>query len=70
METLSQVVQKYLEANGITIKYFADYIGCKQTKCSLWFNGERKLNSEQIRKTHDFLAGKYIKTIDEIMKEG
>lgn len=69
METLSQVVKKYLDANGITDRFFADYIGCNKTKCSLWFKGERKLNSEQIRKTHDFLAGKYLKSVDEIMRE-
>ena len=34
METLSEVVKKYLEENGIMFKYFADYIGCEYTKCS------------------------------------
>lgn len=69
METLSQVVKKYLEANGLTDKFFANYIGCGKSKCSTWFKRECKLNPEQLRKTHEFLAGKYIKTVDEIMKE-
>ena len=68
METLSEVVKKYLEENGIMFKYFADYIGCEYTKCSKWFKGERKLNSEQIRKTHEFLQGKFLKSVDEVMK--
>lgn len=69
METLNQVVKRYLDSNGITDKFFAEYIGCNKTKCSLWIKGECKLNPEQIRKTHEFLAGKHIKTVDELMKE-
>lgn len=68
METLSQVVQKYLLANGIEAKFFADYIGCGRTKCSLWFKGQKRLNPEQLRKTHEFLAGNHLKSLDEIMK--
>lgn len=68
MNTLSEVVKKYLDVNGITVTRFADYIGCEFTKCSRWFKGERKLNSEQIRKTHEFLQGNFLKSVDEIMK--
>lgn len=68
METLSQVVQKYLEANGIEYRFFADFIGCGRTKCSLWFKGKKRLTPEQLRKTHEFLAGKHLKSLDEIMK--
>ncbi|MXP76235.1 hypothetical protein GN277_12775 [Lachnospiraceae bacterium WCA-9-b2] len=68
METLSQVVQKYLEANGIEDRFFADFIGCGRTKCSLWFKGKKRLTPEQLRKTHEFLAGKHLKSLDEIMK--
>ena len=70
MNTLSEVVKKYLDVNGITVTRFADYIGCELTKCSRWFKGERKLNPEQIRKTHEFLDGKFLKTVDEIIREG
>ena len=70
MKTLNQIVKRYLEENGIMLKYFADYIGCNQTTCSLWFSGKRKLNSSQIQKTHEFLQGKHIKTVDEITREG
>ena len=68
MNTLSEVVKKYLDVNGITVTRFADYIGCEFTKCSRWFKGERKLNSEQIRKIHEFLQGNFLKSVDEIMK--
>lgn len=68
METLSQVVQKYLSENGMEVKFFADYIGCGRAKCSLWFKGEKRLTPEQLRKTHEFLAGKHLKSLDEIMK--
>ena len=68
METLNQVVKKYLEENGIMLKYFAEYIGCNPSKCSLWINGQKKLNSEQIRKTHEFLQGKFLKSVDEVIK--
>ena len=69
METLNMVVRKYLDENGISDKFFEKFIGCPQSTCSKWFKGERKLNPEQIRKTHEFLEGKHIKTIDEILKE-
>ena len=70
MESLSQVVRKYLDANGISDKFFEKYIGCSQSMCSLWFKGKRKLNPEQIKKTHEFLQGKHIKTVTDILKEG
>lgn len=70
METLNQVVRKYLDANGISDKFFENYIGCSQSLCSKWLKGERKLNPEQIRKTHEFLQGKHFKTVDDILKEG
>lgn len=50
------------------LKYFAEYIGCNPSKCSLWINGQKKLNSEQIRKTHEFLQGKFLKSVDEVIK--
>lgn len=68
MDTLNEVVKRYLDKNGIMFKYFADYIGCENTKCSRWLKGESKLNSEQIRKTHEFLQGKFLKSVDEIIK--
>ena len=49
-------------------KFFENYIGCSQSMCSKWLKGERKLNSEQIRKTHEFLSGKHIKTVEDILK--
>ena len=69
MNTLNNIVERYLEENGIKIKFFADYIGCELTKCCRWLKGDRKLNPEQIRKTHEFLQGKHIKTVDDIIKE-
>lgn len=69
MNELNQVVKKYLDANGIPIKFFSEYIGCERSVCSRWLMGKRKLNPEQIHKTHDFLEGKYIKTVNELLKE-
>ena len=69
MNTLNEIVKKYLDKNGIMIKFFADYIGCELSTCSKWLKGERKLKPEQIKKTHEFLQGTFLKTVDEIMKE-
>lgn len=69
MQTLNEIVKMYLEKNGIMINFFANFIGCEQAKCSRWLRGESKLNPNQIRKTHEFLEGKHIKTVDEILKE-
>ena len=68
METLNQVVRKYLDVNGISDKFFQNYIGCSQSLCSRWLKGERKLNSEQLRKTHEFLQGNFLKSVDEVIK--
>ena len=68
MDTLNQIVRKYLDENGISDKFFENYIGCSQSMCSKWLKRERKLNSEQIRKTHEFLSGKHIKTVEDILK--
>lgn len=70
MDSLNEVVRKYLDANGISDKFFEKYIGCSQSLCSKWLKGERKLNPEQVKKTHEFLSGKHIKTVDEVIKEG
>ena len=67
METLNQIVRRYLDENGISDRFFEKYIGCSQSLCSQWLRGKRKFNSEQIRKTHEFLQGKHIKTVEEIM---
>lgn len=67
--TLGQVVKQYLCANGIRNDFFSDYIGCDPSTCTRWIKGERKLNAEQLLKVHDFLAGKHIKPVTEIMKE-
>ena len=70
MYSLNQIVKIYLQKNDISCKCFANYINCEYTKCNSWLKGKRKLNPEQIRKTHEFLDGKFLKTVDEIIKEG
>ncbi len=70
MDTLNQVVNKYLKENGITTRYFSDYIGCEYSRCIKWLKGQSKITPKQIKRTHDFLNGKFIKTVDEILKEG
>ena len=69
MDTLNKIVRKYLDENGISDKFFEKYIGCPQSVCSKWFKGQRKLNEEQLRKTHEFLSGGHIKKVEDIMKE-
>lgn len=68
MDTLSNVVRKYLTENGISDKFFEKYIGCSQSTCSKWFSHKAKLTPEQLEKTHEFLKGKHIKTIEEVLK--
>ena len=68
MDTLNEIVSRYLDANGISSKYFAECIGCGYSYCLKWLKGGRKLRPEQIKKTYDFLNGKYYKSVDDIMK--
>lgn len=69
MNTLNEIVEKYLKENGIMNTYFADYIGCEYSQCCKWLKGKRKLNPQQIRKAHEFLSGSFLKPIDELLKE-
>ena len=59
----------YGNCESLKYKFFEKYIGCSQSVCSKWFKGERKLNEEQLRKTHEFLSGGHIKKVEDIMKE-
>ena len=68
MDTLSNIVRKYLTENGISDKFFERYIGCPQSTCSKLFSHKAKLTPEQLEKTHEFLKGKHIKTIEEVLK--
>lgn len=68
MDTLNIVAKKYLRANGIRITHFADYIGCDQSRCSRWLNGECRLRKIQIKKVHEFLSGNFLKSVNEIME--
>lgn len=68
MCNLNQIVNKYLKENGISNKFFSEYIGCEYTKCRHWLsNNSRKLDGEQIKKVHEFLSGKHLKSVDEII---
>lgn len=69
MDTLNQLTRKYLDANGISDKFFYEYIGCPQSTCSNWFKGTGRLTPAQIKKTHEFLSGKHIKTVQDILKQ-
>lgn len=68
MQTLNEIAQRYLEENGIKHKHFANYIGVDYAKCTRWLKGEKNLNPAQIQKTHEFLSGKFLKTVDEVIK--
>ena len=67
MTELFQIVDNYLNENGIRMNYFADYIGCECSKCCRWLKGTGKLNPDQLKKTHEFLSGKHIKTVEQVM---
>lgn len=68
---LNELVNKFLEGNGISIRFFALKINCEYTKCTRWLKGEKVyLNKEQLKTVHEFLAGKYLKTLEEIVSEG
>ncbi len=69
METLNEVVCKYLKENGVTLKHFSKYINVEYTSCSKWIHGKKELPNEKLKKVHEFLNGNSIKRISEILKE-
>lgn len=67
---LNEIVKKYLEANGISKKYFSECIGCDTAVTYKWLNGEIKtLPGEKLRKIHSFLNGECYKSIEKVLEE-
>lgn len=71
IDRLHEKVNKYLEINGVSQKRFAEYVGIDFRKANKWLHktGYARLTEEQLGRVEDFLNGKFIKTIDEIMEE-
>ena len=67
---LNEIVTKYLEANGISKKYFSECIGCDLAVTYKWLNGEIKtLPADKLKKIHRFLNGEYYKSIESVMED-
>ena len=69
MDNLNTLAKAYLDKNGITTKFFAEYIGTNYTTCLKWFTGERKLKQSQLKKVHEFLMGHFLTPVEDILKE-
>lgn len=70
MRDLRQIISKYLDKNGIKTKFFAAYIGCEYGKCVKKLKGEGRFTSSEIQKIYDFLDGKHLISVEQIVKEG
>lgn len=71
MDKLNQIVKKYLKENGISVSFFATYIGAPYDSAAKWLNGKIKnLSYKQNQKVHSFLNGDHLKPVETIMKEG
>ena len=57
MNDLHVIAKAYLDANGIKINYFADWIDCGRTQVSRWLHGERRLPEKYFCKVRAFLSG-------------
>lgn len=70
-EKLQDYVRKYLDVNGLQVKFYADCIGCNRQRASRWLSGAYgfHISPNMKRKTHDFINGKYHKTICDILEE-
>lgn len=64
---LNEIVNEYLEANGIKISFFADCIDRNISIVSKWLKGEINLRPRDIEKVHHFLNGEYQKSVSDIM---
>ena len=53
---LFEIVKKYLETNGISIRYFSDCIGVSPNVGGKWLRGDiKKLPAEKMEKIYAFL---------------
>ena len=51
---LFEIVKKYLETNGISIRYFSDCIGVSPNVGGKWLRGDiKKLPAEKMEKIYD-----------------
>lgn len=67
---LNEIVTRYLEANGISKKYFSECNGCDLAVTYKWLNGEIKtLPADKLKKIHSFLNGEYYKSIETVMED-
>lgn len=64
---LFEIVKKYLETNGISIRYFSDCIGVSPNVGGKWLRGDiKKLPAEKMEKIYAFLNEEYHTTVDEM----
>lgn len=69
MYALNELVKKYLDTNGISQKFFADYVGMDTSNCNNWLKGKKPFPQYKVDKIHEFLTGSFIKTAEEIIAE-
>lgn len=67
---LNEIVKLYLMNNGVTTKFFAEYIRREYSVVLRWLQGVKgyKMNDEDKQRIHCFLRGEAFKTVDEILK--
>ncbi len=72
MNNLNLIVEKYLHANGVSIKFFAQWIGVDRSTAQKWIKGERSMPKDKIERVWKFLNGEFLTTFDQIVtvKEG
>lgn len=68
-KSLNELVVKYLKENGMTSAFFCRYIGENKTTVSLWLHGKGNIGKEILPKIHEFLSGKHLRTLEDIIKE-
>lgn len=68
LTTLNELTAKYLKENGISIRFFAEYIGEEYTLVSKWLKGKKNIKTEKIVMVHKFLKESYVPA-NEILKE-
>lgn len=68
-KSLNELVFMYLKENGISNIFFSKYIGASSPMVSYWLNGKGNIGKDKLYKIHEFLEGKHLKTLDEIIGE-
>ena len=67
MKNLNDICRAYLENNGISQTFCAEWCGCERSRFQKWLSGQRPIDKEIEKNVLLFLRGDYLVTLDDLV---